>query len=74
MLMCVDCHTTEGPFICDTKIGRVLCEDCYMYNEVVDKCCQLIKTKSSVRNNLTMTAVTFMDKLSNSVFDKLEID
>ena len=74
MMMCSKCHDTEGPFIVDTKIGKVLCDDCYTFNEIADKCVELIRSKARVKNNLSMTAVTLMDSLEIAVFDKLEIN
>ena len=73
--MCVKCHDTEGPFIVDTKIGKVLCDDCYTFNKIADECAELIKIKScrSGKDRISMTAVTLMDALEIAVYDKLNI-
>ena len=75
-MMCTKCHSTEGPFICDLEKSKVLCEDCYLFDEITDKCVTLIKSKASVKNKnrISMTAVTLMDQIEISVYDKLEID
>lgn len=72
---CEKCHDTEGPFIADIKSGKVLCEDCYIYNDIVDKCISLIQLKSgkTSKSNLNVKAVTMMDSIQTSVFDKLGI-
>ena len=72
--MCSKCHDTEGPFIVDTKIGKVLCDDCYTFNEIADKCAELIRSKSRVKDTLSMTAVTLMDSLEVAVFDELGLN
>lgn len=74
MMMCSKCHDTEGPFIVDTKIGKVLCDDCYTFNEIADKCAELIRSKSRVKDTLSMTAVTLMDSLEVAVFDELGLN
>lgn len=74
MMICSKCHDTEGPFIVDTKIEKVLCDDCYTFNELSEKCAELIRSKNRVKNNLSMTAVTLMDSLEVAVFDELGLN
>lgn len=72
MMQCAKCHDTNGPFICDVDTGKCLCEDCYIFEEVVKKAVLLIKLSSS-KDNLSMKAVATMDSIETAVFDELGI-
>ena len=73
MMTCGKCHDTNGPFIADVKSGECLCEDCYIFKEIVSKCAVLIKTKARTKDTISMTAVTLMDSIETAVFDELGI-
>ena len=74
MMTCQKCNDTQGPFICDVKTGRCLCEGCYMLEMAVDHIVNLIKYKSSDKNSINMTAVVTMDSIETLVFDKLGLN
>jgi len=73
MMQCAKCHNTNGPFICDVDTGKCLCEDCYMFEEIVEKCVNLIKIKARGNDTLSLTAVATMDSIETAVFDELGI-
>lgn len=72
MMQCSKCRSTDGPFIVEVDSRRCLCEDCYMYEEIVKKTVLLIKLRSN-KDNLSMKAVATMDSIETAVFDELEI-
>lgn len=72
MMQCTKCHDTNGPFIADVNTGRCLCEDCYMFEDIVKKIATYIKLTSN-KKNISMKAVATMDSIETAVFDELEI-
>lgn len=74
MMTCDKCHDIEGPFICDVKTGKCRCEGCYMLDVAVSDIVKLIKYRAVTKHNLSMTAVSTMDKLETLVFDELELN
>lgn len=72
-MMCEKCHDVEGPFICNVQTNRCLCEDCYMFEDIVGKTATFIRRKSRVKETLSMTAVSLMDSIETAVFDELGI-
>lgn len=73
MMTCQKCHDTQGPFICDVKTDKCLCEPCYMLDTAVSDIVKLIKYKSNEKN-LNMTAVVTMDSIETLVFDELGLN
>lgn len=71
MMTCEKCHDTDGPFICDVKTGKCLCESCYMLETAVSDIVKLIRYKAGTKTNLNMTAVVTMDSIETLVFDEL---
>ena len=74
MMTCEKCHDTEGPFICDLRTGKCLCESCYMLDMAVTHIVKLIKYKAGNKNNINMTAVVTMDSIETLVFDELGLN
>ncbi len=72
-MMCQKCHDTQGPFICDVNTGKCLCEDCYMFEDIVGKISAFIRHKARTSDVLSITAVSLMDSIETSVFDELGI-
>lgn len=74
MMMCNKCKDSTGPFICEVKTGKCLCESCYMFDEAVKKCADLIKYRCNDKKNVNMIAVTLMDSIEVAVFDELGLN
>lgn len=72
MMQCGKCHDTEGPFVCDVKTGKCLCEDCYTIERVAKIIADFIRCNSN-KDNLNMKAVATMDSIETAVFDELGI-
>lgn len=70
-LMCGKCHNVDGPFLVDLEKGKVLCEDCEEYEEVVEKFTDLIRHRTNTKKLSVLEQVSLIDGIESEVLDRL---
>ena len=70
-MMCGRCHNVDGPFIVDLEKGKVLCEDCEEYEEVVQRFTALVEHRTKTRKLSILEQVSLIDGIESEVLDRL---
>lgn len=70
-LMCGKCHNVDGPFIVDMEKGKVLCEDCEEYEDVIQRFTALIEHRTKSKKLSVLEQVSLIDGIESEVLDRL---
>lgn len=70
-MMCGRCHNVDGPFIVDLDKGKVLCEDCEEYEDVVCRFTALVEHRTKTKKLSVLEQVSLIDGIESEVLDRL---